>query len=77
MDKGMEQEEKEDKTIEEDMEEEKIGGGQSERDEKNLLATAPGEDEGDNQEETVIDKFLEYTEEVEEGEQEEVKEIGR
>ena len=48
MDEGMEQEEKDNETIEEEMEEEKTGGGQSKSDEEeNLLATAPGEDEGD------------------------------
>ena len=61
MDEEMEQEEKGDKNVEEKMEEEKPGEGQSESDideDENLLAPAPGEEDGGDMEETVTDELL-------------------
>ena len=74
----MEQEEKGDKNVEEKMEEEKPGEGQSESDsdeEENLLAADPGEEEGGDVEETVTDELLKDNDEIEMEQQEEVKEI--
>ena len=77
MDKEMEQEEKVDKNAEEKMGEEKPGEGQPEYDsdeDKNLLAPAPGEEEGGDVEETVTAELLKDNDEIEMKQQEEVKE---
>ena len=76
-DEEMEQEEKGDKNIEEKMEVEKPGEGQSESDsdeDENLLAPAPGEEEGGDVEETVTAELLKDNDEIEMKQQEEVKE---
>ena len=75
MDEEMEQEEKGDKNVEEKMEEEKPGEGQSESDsdeDENLLAPAPGEEEGGDVEETVTAELLMDNDEIEMKQQEEV-----
>ena len=78
MDEEMEQEEKDEKNVEEKMKEEKPGEGQSDSDEdENLLATAPGEEEGEDVEETVTTELLKDTDEIETKQQAQPSEFGQ